>query len=72
MHAFRSRSPDRVSLFLDGGTLSAVQQGALRDSWLVSALEILLSFDAVLKNVIVSDRHRDKGERKRRKAPSGL
>lgn len=72
MHTFRSRCPDRFSLLLDGGILSAVQQGALEDSWLVSALEILLPFDAVLRNVIVSDRHRNKGERKQRKAPSGL
>lgn len=36
-------------------------QGALGDSWLVSALNILLPFPEELKKVIVSDRHGDKG-----------
>ena len=44
------------------GTISAVKQGALEDSWLVSAFDILLPSEVLLRKVIVSDRHRDKGE----------
>lgn len=36
-------------------------QGALGDSWLMSALNMLAPFPDRLKNVVVSDRHRDKG-----------
>ncbi|CAM9802127.1 unnamed protein product, partial [Ascophyllum nodosum] len=43
------------------GTVSAVKQGALEDSWLVSAFDILLPSEVLLRKVIVSDRHRDKG-----------
>lgn len=45
----------------DGAPLAAVAQGALGDSWLVSALNMTLLFPEVLKRVIVSDRHGDKG-----------
>ncbi|CAN0239494.1 unnamed protein product, partial [Ectocarpus sp. 12 AP-2014] len=38
-----------------------VVQGALGDSWLVSALNMLAPFPKVLKEVVVSDRHSDKG-----------
>ncbi len=36
-------------------------QGALGDSWLVSALNLLAPFPELLKKVVVSDRHKDKG-----------
>lgn len=44
------------------GALAAVVQGALGDSWLVSALNILRSFPESLKKIIVSDRHCNKGK----------
>ena len=44
------------------GTPSVVVQGALGDAWLVSALNILLTAPETLKKVLVSDRHRDKGD----------
>lgn len=43
-------------------TLSPVVQGALEDSWLVSALNTLLSHPELLRRVIVSERHLGKGE----------
>ncbi|CAN0425338.1 unnamed protein product, partial [Ectocarpus sp. 12 AP-2014] len=54
----RCHSP--VTFPLDEG-LAAVVQGALGDSWLVSALNMLAPFPEVLKKVVVSDRHSDKG-----------
>ncbi|CAM9401616.1 unnamed protein product [Pylaiella littoralis] len=50
-----------VTFPVDGAPLAAVAQGALGDSWLVSALNMTLLFPEVLKRVIVSDRHGDKG-----------
>lgn len=47
-----------------GEKLSPVLQGALRDSWLVSALNIFLSSSDILRRLLVSDRHRDKGIRR--------
>eukprot|EP00903_Cladosiphon_okamuranus_P006243 g6128.t1 len=44
-----------------GGALAAVAQGALGDSWLVSSLNMLRSYPEALKNIIVSDRHSNKG-----------
>lgn len=49
-------SPSRLD-----GALAAVAQGALGDSWLVSALNMLGPFPEFLKKIIVSDRHSDKG-----------
>lgn len=43
------------------GALAAVAQGALGDSWLVSALNMFIPFPEVLKRVVVSDTHSDKG-----------
>ncbi|CAM9813680.1 unnamed protein product [Ectocarpus fasciculatus] len=54
----RCHSP--VTFPVDEG-LAAVVQGALGDSWLVSALNMLAPFPEVLKKVMVSDRHSDKG-----------
>ncbi|CAN0350080.1 unnamed protein product, partial [Scytosiphon promiscuus] len=47
--------------FPEDTALSAVAQGALGDSWLVSALNVLAPFSEWLKKVIVSDKHSDKG-----------
>lgn len=53
--ALKNEDPSKIAMIIDGATPGDVEQGALGDCWLLSALMVLSVREELLQNLIVKD-----------------